>query len=123
MTDDEESTPEAPPSFLSSLPAQPITDEIVKQIGESDQPKIRGAMGFPGATPGTIEAFLLNMEAKTHVIVFDPTEEQWRVYKSFETAEMNHQEMVDRASDIANKWLAESLSARIAAAEETDPET
>lgn len=123
MTDDTEAAAGTPPSFLSSLPAQPITDDIVKQIGESDHPKIRGAMGFPGSTPGTIEAFLLNMEAKTHVIVFDPTEEQWRVYESFETAEMSHQEMVDRASDIANEWLAESLSARIAAVEESDPET
>lgn len=123
MTGAEESAPEASPSFLSSLPDQPITEDIVKQIGESDYPKIRGAMGLPGSSSGTIEAFLLNMEAKTHVIVFDPTEEQWRVYESFASDEMSHQEMVDRATDIANEWLAESFSDRIAAAEETDPET
>ena len=110
------------PTFLSSLPSQPITDDIVKQIGESDNPKIRGTMGFPGSTPGVIEAFLLNMEAKTHVIVFDPTAEQWRVYESFGTEEMGHQEMVDRASGLANEWLAESLSNRIAAADENDSE-
>lgn len=113
MTDDSDTSP----SFLSSLPSQPITDGIVKQIGESDNPKIRGAMGFPGSTLGTIEAFLLDMEAKTHVIVFDPTEEQWRVYESFETEDMTHDEMVERASDLANEWLAESLSDRIAATE------
>lgn len=123
MTDDETSVSEEPPSFLSSLPDQPITDDVVKQIGESDHPNIRGAMGFPGSTPGSIEAFLLDLEAKTHVIVFDPTADQWRVYESFETDEMSHQEMVDRASDIANEWLAESLSDQIAAADETDPDT
>ena len=119
MTDNSDTSPK----FLSSLPSQPITDDIVKQIGESDNPKIRGAMGFPGSTPGAIEAFLLDMESKTHVIVFDPIEEQWRVYESFETEEMGHQEMVDRASDLANEWLAESLSDRIAAADETESET
>jgi hypothetical protein len=116
MTDDSNTSP----GFLSSLPGQPITDDIVKRIGESDHPKVRGAMGFPGSTPGTIEAFLLEMESKTHVIVFDPTEEQWRVYDSFETEDMTHDEMVDRASDLANEWLAESLSDRIAATEETE---
>jgi len=73
---------ETSPSFLSSLPSQPITDDIVKQIGESDNPKIRGAMGFPGSSPSTIEAFLLDMKVKTYVIVFDPGAEQWHVYKS-----------------------------------------
>lgn len=115
MTDDSDSSPR----FLSSLPNQPITDDIVKQIGESDNPKIRGAMGFPGSTPGAIEAFLLNMESKTHVIVFDPTAEQWRVHESFESREMGHQRMVDRASELANQWLADSLSDRIASADET----
>lgn len=119
MTDNSETAP----SFLSSLPSQPITDRIVKQIGESDNPKIRGAMGFPGSSPGTIEAFLLNMKAKTHVIVFDPRAGQWHVYKSFEPKGMTHQEMVDRASELANEWLAQSLSDRIAAAEETEPGT
>lgn len=119
MTDNSDSSPR----FLSSFPSQPITDNIVKQIGESDNPKIRGAMGFPGSRPGVIEAFLLDMKSKTYVLVFDPSEEQWRVYESFGTEEMNHQEMVDRASDLANEWLAESLSDRIAAADETEPET
>ena len=116
MTDDADTSP----GFLSSLPTQPITDDIVKQIGESDHPKIRGAMGFPGSTPGTIEAFLLDMEAKTHVIVFDSTEEQWRVYESFDTEDMTDDERVDHASGIANEWFAESLSDRIANAEETE---
>jgi len=40
-------------------------------------------MGFPGSTPSAIEAFLLDMDAKTHVIVFDPCAEQWYVYESF----------------------------------------
>ena len=111
---------ETPPSFLSSLPSQPITDDIVKQIGESDNPKIHGAMRFPGSTPGAVEAFLLDMVAKTHVIVFDPSAEQWYVYKSFKTEGMSHQEMVDHASELANEWLAQSLSDRIAAAEESD---
>jgi hypothetical protein len=119
MTDGSETSP----SFLSSLPSQSITDGIVKQIGESDNPKIRGAMGFPGSSPGTIEAFLLDMEAKTHVIVFDPGAEQWHVYKSFETERMSHQEMVDHASELVNEWLAQSLSDRIASAEETEPDT
>lgn len=116
MADDSETSP----SFLSSLPNQPITDDIVRQIGESDNPKIRGAMGFPGSRPEAIEAFLLNMEAKTHVIVFDPSAERWRVYESLESEELSHEEMVDRASDPANEWLEESLSDRIAAAETTD---
>lgn len=123
MADDDTSATKEPPSFLSSLPDQPITDNVVKQIGESDNPKIRGAMGFPGSTPGSIEAFLLDLESKTHVIVFDPTAEHWRVYESFETDEMNHQEIIDRASDIANEWFAESLSDRIAAADDTDSDT
>lgn len=116
MADDSETSP----SFLSSLPSQPITDDIVKQIGESENPKIRGAMGFPGSTPGTIEAFLLNMETRTHVIVFDPSAKRWRVYESFANEELSHEEMVDRASDLANEWLGESLSDRMAAAENTD---
>lgn len=116
MTDDSNTSPE----FLSSLPSQPITDDIVKRIGESDHPKVRGAMGFPGSTPGTVEAFLLNMESKTYVIVFDPTEEQWCVYESFETGDMTHDETVEQASDLVNEWLAESLSSRIAAGEETE---
>ena len=116
MTDSSETSP----SFLSSLPSHPITDDIVKQIGESDNSKIHGAMGFPGSSPGTIEAFLLDMEAKTYVIVLDPTAERWYVYKSFETEGMSHQETVDYASDLANEWLAQSLSDRIAAAEEAE---
>ena len=119
----EDSNSETPPSFLSSLPDQPITDDIVKQIGESDHPKIHGAMGFPGSTPGLIEAFLLNMEGKTHVLVFDPTAERWRVYESFDTTDMSHQEMIDYASEIANIWFAESLADRIAAVEDTDSES
>lgn len=61
--------------------------------------------------------------SKIHVIVFEPTEEQWRVYESFETEDMDHQEMVGRASELANEWPAESLSDRIVAADETEPET
>ncbi|ELY39049.1 hypothetical protein C498_00095 [Haloferax volcanii DS2] len=80
-------------------------------------------MGFPGSSPGTIEAFLLDMEAKTHVIVFEPSAEQWYVYKSFGTGGMSHQEMVDHASELANEWLAQSLSDRIAAAETTEQDT
>ncbi|WP_237561182.1 hypothetical protein [Halococcus sediminicola] len=60
------------------------------------------------------------METKTHVLVFDPTAEQWCVYESFETEEMDHEEMVDRASELANELLADSLSTRIAAIDETD---
>jgi len=58
-----------------------ITDDIVKQIGENDNPKIRGAMGFdhPLAPKRSWD-----MEAKT-CPVFDPKAEQWHVYKSFET--------------------------------------
>jgi hypothetical protein len=108
------------PSFLSLLPGHPITDDIVKQIGESNNPKIHGATGFPGSSPSTIEAFLLDIEAKTHVIVFEPSAEPWYVYKSFETEGMSHQEMVDHASELANEWLAQSLSDRIAAAENTE---
>ncbi|WP_049893090.1 hypothetical protein [Natronococcus jeotgali] len=119
MSDDSETSP----SFLTSLPSQPITDDIVKQIGESDTSKIRGAMGFPGSTPSEIEAFLLEMEARTYVIVFNRSAEQWQVYKSFETEGMSHQEIVDHASELANEWLAQSLSDRIAAAEKTEPDT
>jgi len=36
---------------------------------------------------------------------------------------MSHQEMVDHASELANEWLEESLSDRIAAAEETESDT
>jgi len=32
---------------------------------------------------------------------------------------MSHQQMVDYASELANEWLAQSLSDRIAAAENT----
>jgi hypothetical protein len=120
MVEDSES--DTAPSFLSSLPTHPITDDIVKQIGESDHPKIHGSMGFPGSSPGTVEAFLLNMEGKTHVLVFDPTEDRWRVYESFDNTTMSHQEMIDHASEIANDWFAESLSDRIAATEEDGSE-
>jgi len=57
------------------------------------------------------------------VIVFDPGAEQWHVYKSFETEGMSHQQMVDYASELANEWLAQSLSDRIAAAENTEQDT
>ena len=116
MTDNSDTSPKFLPSFLS----QPVTDDIGKQIGESATSKIRGAMGFPGSTLGVIEAFLLNMKSNTHVIVFDPTAEQWRVYESFESEEIGHQEMVDRASELANGWLAESLSGHITATDEID---
>lgn len=119
MADDSET----PPSFLSSLPSQPITDDIVKQLGESDNPNVRGAMGFPGSTPGAIEAFLLDLEAKTSVIVFDRTAAHWHVYKSFETGGRSHQEIVDHASELANGWLAQSLSDRIAAPEKSELDT
>jgi hypothetical protein len=119
MVDDSET----PPSFLSSLPSQPITDDIVKQLGESDNPKVRGAMGFPESTPGAIEAFLLDLEAKTYVIVFDRTATHWHVYNSFETGGMSHQEIVDHASELANEWLAQSLSDRIAAPEKSELDT
>jgi len=111
---------ETTPSFLSSLPDQPITDDIVKQIGESNHPKTHGAMGFPGSTPGTIEAFLLNMEGVTHVLVFDSPAERWRVYESFDNTDMDHQEMIDHATEVANDWFAESLADRIASAEDDD---
>ena len=111
---------EASPSFLTSLPSQPISDDIVKQIGESDNPKIRGAMGLPGSTPGSIEVFQLDLESKTHVIVFDPSAERWHVYKSFGTDGMSHQEIVNHASKLANEWLGQSFSDRIAATENTE---
>lgn len=122
MTDDNEASDpatEETPTFLSSLPDQPVTDNIVRQIGESDHPNIRGAMGLPGAEPGKIEAFQLDMETKTYVLVFDPIQEQWQVHESFATDGMSHEEIVDRAAEIVNEWLAESLSDRIAAADET----
>lgn len=113
-------TTEDEPTFLSSLPDHPITDDIMKQIGESDHPKIRGAMRFPGAEPRKVEGFLLEMELKTHVVVFDPTQEQWRLYASFENEEMSHDEIIERASELYNQWLTESLSDRIAAEDESD---
>jgi hypothetical protein len=119
-TETSDQSTEEGPTFLSALPDQPITDDIVKQIGESDHPKIRGAMGFPGAEPWKVEAFLLNMESKTHVVVFDPIQEQWRRYASFENEKMSHDEMIDRASELHDEWLAESLSDRITAADESD---
>jgi len=119
----EDSDHEGSPAVLSSLPDRPITDAVVKQLGESDHPKIHGAMGFPGSTPGTIEAFLLNMEGKTLVLVFDPIAGRWRVYESFDTTDMSHQEMIDHANTLANEWLTESLTDRIAAAQESDPES
>jgi len=118
MANDSDS--ETTPAFLSSLPDQPITDDIVKQIGESDHPKIHGAMGFPGSTSGTIEAFLLNMEEVTHVLVFDSPEERWRVYESFNNTGMSHQEMIDRATESANGWFAESPTDRITTTEDAD---
>jgi len=36
---------------------------------------------------------------------------------------MSHQQMVDYASELANEWLAQSLSDRIAAAENTEQDT
>jgi len=87
------------------------------------QPKKFAELWVFRIIPGTIEAFLLDMEAKTHVIVFDPGAEQWHVYKSFETEGMSHQQMVDYASELANEWLAQSLSDRIAAAENTEQDT
>ncbi|WP_228443340.1 hypothetical protein [Natrarchaeobaculum sulfurireducens] len=92
----------------------------MKKIGESDHPKIHGAMGFPGSTPGAIEAFLLNMEEVTHLLVFDSAEQRWRVYESFDNTDMAHQEMIDHATEIVNDWFAESLADRIATAEEVD---
>jgi len=80
-------------------------------------------MGFRDHPLARSKAFLLDMEAKTHVIVFDPGAEQWHVYKSFETEGMSHQQMVDYASELANEWLAQSLSDRIAAAENTEQDT
>jgi len=73
------------------------------------QPKNSRSYGFSGIIPWHDQAFLLDMEAKTHVIVFDPGAEQWHVYKSFETEGMSHQQMVDYASELANEWLAQSL--------------
>lgn len=108
------------PSFLSSLPSQPISDDIVKQIGESDNPNVRGAMGFPASTPGGIEAFLLEMDAKAYVIVFDPSVERWHVYDSFETEAMSRHEIVDAASELVNEWLAGRFSERIAAADTSE---
>ncbi|MFB6300587.1 MAG: hypothetical protein ABEH65_10035 [Halobacteriales archaeon] len=122
MTDEEKAT-EQPPAFLSSLPDHPITDDIVRQIGESDNPKIRGAMGLPGAEPGKIEVFQLDLTTKTYVLVFDPTAEQWRAYDSFETDGMSHEEIVDQAAEIANEWFAESLSDRIAAMDDPTSDT
>jgi len=110
-------------TFVSLVASsQPITDDIVKQIGENDNQKF-AELWVSGSSPGTIEAFLLDMEAKTHVIVFDPGAEQWHVYKSFETEGMSHQQMVDYASELANEWLAQSLSDRIAAAETPEQDT
>lgn len=121
MTDDE--TTEETPAFLSSLPDRPITDDIIRQIGESDHPKIRGAMGLPGSEPGKTDVFQLDLTTKTYVLVFDPTAEQWRVYDSFETDGMSHEEIIDRAAEIANEWLAESLSDRIAAMDDSASDT
>lgn len=126
MTDGDEATErptEETPAFLSSLPGQPITDDIVRQIGESDHPKIRGAMGLPGSEPGKITAFQLDLQTKTYVLVFDPRAEQWRVYDSFETEGMSHEEIVDHTTAITNEWFAESLSDRIAAVDDTTSDT
>lgn len=111
------------PTFLSSLPDQPLTDDIVRQIGESDHPKIRGAMGLPGADPRTIEAIQLDLTTKTYLLVFDPIAEQWQTYASFDTSGMSHEEIVDRAAALHNEWLAESLEDRLAAVDETGSDT
>jgi len=46
-----------------------------------------------------------------------------RLYKSFETEGMSHQQMVDYARELANEWFAQSLSGPIAAAENTEQDT
>lgn len=57
------------------------------------------------------------------MIVFNPNAERRRVYESFDTTDMNHQGVVDHASDFANDWFTESLTDRIEAVEESDSET
>lgn len=120
MTDDgSELLTEETPTFLSSFPNHPITDDIVRQIGENDHPQVRGARGLPGAEPGKITAFQLDMQIQTYVLVFDPIEVQWRVYESFKTDGMNYDEIVERTADIHNEWLGDSLSDRTAATDES----
>lgn len=125
MTDDDEafeSPPEKQPNILSSLPNQQITDDIVKQIGESDHPKIKGAMRLPGTDPRKLEAFQLDLESKTYLIVFDPREKLWKAYASFGTEDMAHEEVVNRAAEFYNDWLAETLSDRMTSTDETGPD-
>lgn len=80
-------------------------------------------MGLPGADPTAIEAFQLDLVTKTYLLVFNPTEEQWQTYTSFDTEDMSHEEIVDHAADRYNEWLAESLSDRIATVDETGSDT
>jgi len=86
------------------------------------QPKNSRSYGFSGSSLARSKRSCWIWK-RTHVIVFDPGAEQWHVYKSFETEGMSHQQMVDYASELANEWLAQSLSDRIAAAENTEQDT
>ena len=119
MADDSETSP-----LLSSLLSQPITDDAVKQIGESDNPKIRGAMGVSG----------IDTRCNRSVPVgYGSEDARHRLRSSRRTMaglrflrngrDEPRYEVVERANEIANEWFAEGLSDRIAASEPTDRDT
>jgi len=55
----------------------------------------------------------------THLLVFESAEERWRVFESSDNTDMSHEEMIDRATEIANAWFAGSLTDRIVTTEVT----
>lgn len=53
----------------------------------------------------------------------DRTAAHWHVYKSVETGGESHQKRVDHGNELANEWLAQSLSDRIAAPKKSELDT
>jgi hypothetical protein len=92
------------PPVMDSLPDQPLPEEAIKDIGESDA--VIGAMPFP-AEQG-IRGFVLEREEVFIAVVFDHRTNTWRHLEEYETDEFSLQTVLQEAIQDRAEWFAET---------------
>lgn len=65
------------PSVVRALPPQPLTNETVEKLGESEA--ITATISIKNRHNNLITEFLLVLEDGIYAVAFDPNEETWRV--------------------------------------------
>lgn len=92
------------PPILDSLPAHPLPEAAIKNLGESDA--LIGAIPFP--EEDGIRGFILEREETFTAIVFDHRTETWRKLNEYGTDEFSVQTVLPAAIRDRAEWFADT---------------